>query len=133
MANVFGTPVYLYSADDPGNRSKDGKDSVSGRLKEILRTLQPLEKALGALENATKALEGTSYEDIQNGIQQLVQQITAKTQEAVSQLSEKTQTAPQQTQTQGSPQAAQQAAQQNQNFIPTAGQISGSEPLPPEV
>ena len=66
MANVFGTPVYVYSyyADDPANRdSKGQKDSASAMLKDVLKNIGPLEKAVTALENADKALDGTGYED----------------------------------------------------------------------
>ena len=118
MTNVFGTPVYIYSADDPSNRGEKGAhDSVSAKLKDVLKNLQPLEKALAALENAEKALDGTGYDDIRQAIQGVTQQVTTKTQEMVAQLGGGSQ-----------PQTAPQTAPQ-QN-VPTAGQISGKEPLP---
>jgi len=122
MANVFGTPVYVYSADDSANKSAKG-EAVSTRLKDVLKILQPLEKAQSALENAATALNGTGYEKIQKDIQALVQQITTTTQEVVAQLSGGGQQAP----------AAAPAANPAANpAVPTAGQIAGTEPLPGE-
>lgn len=128
MTNVFGTPVYVYSADDPANRdSKGQKDSASAKLKDVLKNLQPLEKALAALENADKSLDGTGYDDLRKAIQGVVQQATAKIGEMVSQIGGAAQQAAQPDSQPGS-----QPGSQPQQPVPTAGQISGAEPLPGE-
>ncbi len=119
-ASVFGSPIYLYSADDASSDKAPKQESVSGKLKDILKTLQPLEKAQSALENAAKALDGTGYEQIQKDIQSLVQKITTTTQEVVAQLSG------------GAPQAPAAAVPAQNTPAPTAGQIAGTEPLPGE-
>jgi len=120
MSKIFGTPIQLFNADDPANKtSKDGKESVSSKIKDVLKNLQPLEKAQAALENAAKALDGTAYEEIQRDIQGVVQKITATTQQVVLQLSGNAQ---QDGQTPAVPAAT--------PGVPTAGQISGKEPLP---
>lgn len=123
MANVFGTPVYIYSAEDPANqqdKSETGKrNQVSTMLKDVIKNLQPLEKALASLESAEKALDGTGYEELRKSIQQVTQQVTQKTQEMVAQISGQQAAA-----------RAPQAQEQNQSFVPTPGQISGREPLP---
>jgi len=123
MANFFGTPIYIQSAEDSETNSKT--ESMSSRLKEVLNTMQPLEKVSTALSNAIKLLDGTGYDDIKSGMDQLKQKIDAKINEIVMQI----------TGGQGVPNQ-QQAPSQSQttpsNSIPTAGQISGREPLPGE-
>jgi len=141
MTNVFGTPVYVYSADDPANREgkgdKGGKNPVSTMLKDVIKNLQPLEKALAALEGADKALDGTGYEDLRKAIQQVTQQVTTKTQEMVAQIGGQ-QAQPGQSPALQFPQqfAPQQSAEPlaaaSAKFVPTAGQIAGTEPIPDE-
>ena len=122
MANTFGTPVYVFSQTE--NPTKSGKgEPVSTRLKDVLKILQPLEKAQSALENAAAALDGTGYEKIQNDIKALVQQITTTTQEVVAQLSGGGQQPPV---------GALAATPAAKPAVPTAGQIAGTEPLPGE-
>jgi hypothetical protein len=114
MTNVFGSPIYVHSADD---RSEDAKTTTS-RIEEALKTLKPLDKARTYLENAAKALDGTGYEEIKKGIAAVVQNITTTEQQVVAKLGGEAQSVAA---------AAQPAAKP---AVPTAGQISGAEPLP---
>ena len=125
MANVFGTPVYVYSAaDEQAGKAGNGQNgSASAKLKDVLKNLQPLEKTLTALENADKALDGTGYDDIRQAIQGVIQQATAKIQEMVGKIGGTQQP-------QGAP--AQAGAPAQRAPAPTAGQIAGTEPLPGE-
>lgn len=122
MTNVFGTPVYIFSADDPANRTggKDEKSAtVTNRLQEALKTMKPLDSARASLNKAIEALDGTAFEEIKQGISAVVQHITAAEQKIISQLG-------------GADGVADQVAQMGNgnNAVPTAGQISGKEPLP---
>jgi Zn-dependent oligopeptidase len=125
MTNVFGTPIYIHSAEEAKSNSK--AESMSSRLKDILNTVQPLEKVSTALESCTKLLDGTGYEDIKKAISQLKQNVDEKVNEIVMQISGG----------QGVQNQAQQPNPSNQaspsNSVPTAGQISGRDPLPGET
>ena len=121
MSNVFGSPIYLYSADDPSNSGKkdDKSTSVSGRLQEALKAVKPLDSARAALQKAMDSLDGTAYEDIKKGIAACLQHVEKAEKQVVEQLGG----------VEGVAQAAQQVVSPG---VPTAGQISGAEPLPGE-
>lgn len=123
-ANVFGTPVYVYSADDPSNRSgKDGKDStVSDRLQNALKAVKPLDSARLSLQKALDSLDGTAYEDIKQGIQACMTHVEIAEKKVVDQLGVPG----------GDLQSLQNASNPQSQGVPTAGQISGAEPLPEE-
>lgn len=122
MSRVFGTPVFIYSAEDPANSGgKNGKDekgnSVSGRLQEALKAVKPLDSARAALQKAMESLDGTAYEEIKQGISACLQHVEAAEQKVVGQLGG----------VEGVVQGAQQAVPAG---TPTVGQISGRDPLP---
>ena len=120
MATVLSTPIFIYNADDPANNTtKDGKESVTGRIEEALKALKPLDKARSLVQNALKALEGTAYEDIVKGLDAIEKNITATEQKVLVQITGGDQ------QTQGGQAQAPATA-----GVPTVGQISGREPLP---
>jgi hypothetical protein len=112
MTNVFGSPIYVHSADDRGEDQK----TTTSRIEDALKTLKPLDKARTYLENAAKALDGTGYEDIKKGIAAVVQNITSTEQQVVAKLGGEAQSVA--------------AAKPVAKAVPTAGQIAGTEPLP---
>jgi len=121
MSTVFGSPIFLYSADDPANSGKkeDKSSSVSGRLQEALKAVKPLDSARAALQKAMDSLDGTAYEDIKNGITACLQHVEQAEKKVVEQF--------------GGVEGVAQAAQQGiPAGTPTAGQIAGTEPIPGE-
>jgi hypothetical protein len=120
-ANVFGTPIYVTSADGTDNASSGKKSgNRTDKIKEVLKALQPLEKTISSLEAAEAALDGTGYDKIKNAIGQLKNMVDAQQDEIFNQI-----TGGQQLPKEN----AQQAVVPKQNSAPTAGQISGREPL----
>ena len=119
-SNVFGTPVYIYSAEDPANKTgKGGQDStVADRLQNALKAVKPLDSARLSLQKALDALDGTAYEDIKKGIQACMSHVSAAEKGVIEKL--------------GIPDEAAPNLQPNAQTsgVPTAGQISGAEPLP---
>lgn len=129
MANIYGTPIYIHSADDPQNRTKN--EPMSSRIKDILKTMQPLEKVSEHLAQASQLLDSTGYSDLKSGIDQLKNQIDEQVNSIVSQLTNQNK-APQQSSTLSSPAQNNPMQHVPQSSVPTAGQISGKEPLPTE-
>jgi hypothetical protein len=126
MSQVFGTPIYIFNADDPsGKTKKDGTVSMTGRIEETLKALKPLDKARTAVQNAVTALDGTAYEEIKKALAGIVQSITATEQKVVSQISGTEAQVGIQPDT-----AAKTTSPQTGAQVPTLGQINGTEPLP---
>ena len=122
MNTVFGTPIHIFNADDRDNKTtKDGDVTITSKLQDTLKTLLPLNKARAAVQNAIKALDGTAYEAIRKTLEGAVQSITDTEQKVVAQISGTAQA-----------EANQKAPAQTNPAVPTAGQISGREPLPGE-
>ena len=125
MTDFFGTPIYINSADDSLNENEP--ESMTTRLKEVLKTLAPLEKVSTLLKNASKSLSGTGYENIQTKISQLQQEVDGQIQEITMKLTQKTD------QSNTNPVQNNSIQNNQQRFVPTAGQISGKEPLPSDT
>jgi len=118
-ANVFGTPVYLYSAEDPANREGQDKTSnVSDRLQNALKAVKPLDSSRLSLQKALDSLDGTAYDQLKQSIQTCLEQISEAEKSVISQLG-----------INDSQNPMNQTVNQPAQKVPTAGQISGSEPL----
>ena len=120
-SKVFGTPVFVFSADDPANSGKgkcDKAETQSSRLQNAAKATKTLESAESFLQKALDALDGTGYDAIKQGISACMQHVKAEADKVVAQIM-------------GNVQPAQPAGQQPaQAGVPTAGQLSGREPLP---
>ena len=118
-ANVFGTPVFIYSADDPSNKvgGEDKDSTVANRLQNALKAVKPLDSARLALQKALDSLDGTAYDELKKGIQACMAHVSQAEKTVVEQL--------------GMPNGNEmQATAKPSANVPTAGQMAGTEPLP---
>lgn len=117
-ANVFGTPIYIKSEDSQIDKTTEKSNSMIGKLKDVLKAIQPLEKAGDSIDNALKSLDGTGYDAIKNALEQIKKQIADQQQDVLMNITGETRPVEQTN-------SAEKATPPKTQNVPTADQIAG--------
>lgn len=82
--NPFGSHIVLSEADAEVEKKGDGKEGVKGTMK----SLDPVEKAVGLLHKALESIDGTAFEDLRGAISQALEKALTAQEQVVSQVLE---------------------------------------------